>query len=291
MKRLPCTAALFSGLLLFAVWCVLPRSEHAIAAGQSKATFAVKAGDFEWRTLDDGFDVAEMPLRSGEAPAGRVLLARFDPAKFRFTLHNEPSGRFMADWIARLGAVMVINGSFFLADGTPATPTLSEGVLSGPKSYRARHGAFVTSPEFTGIRDLAKQDWSDAFKDARSGTVSFPLLIAADGRDAVQPSDKNADRSFVGQDASGRIILGTTEAHFTLPDFAAFLKAEALDLKLALNLDGGPYGCHAIAHKAYARSFCGMNAPPGQDGGAARSLSRLDATGLKLPIVLAIAPK
>ena len=68
-----------------------------------------------------------------------------------------------------------------------------------------------------------------------------------------------ANRSFVAQDETGRIVLGTTkDAFFSLDRLAAFLREAPLALKLALNLDGGPIACQAIALKDFKRDFCGQ---------------------------------
>jgi hypothetical protein len=260
--------------------------------GSALAQAPVRLGSdkVDWRALDEGFEVAEPAVKSNGRTIGRLLLARIDPTRYDFTLRNAPARQSMSEWLAETGAVMVINGGFFLQDGTPAAPMISEGVRYGPKSYTARHGAFVAGPDFVGIRDLRKSDWQDAFEETRNAAVSFPLLLAPDGGNAVQPSDKAADRSFVAQDASGRIVLGTSEAFFTLPELAALMTSEALELTAALNLDGGPYGCQAIALKDFARFYCGFNAVPGSDPANRPPLDPGDQ-GRRLPIVLAITPK
>jgi hypothetical protein len=226
---------------------------------QSQAP-AATAGAFAWHTLDRGFEVAELPAMAGETEVDRILLSRIDPAHFTFQVATRPSrDRDALDWMQQLGAVLVINGSYFAPDGTPATPLLSARVLSGPADYDAKHGAFVASGAFVGIRDLARQDWREALRGADHGMVSYPLLIDADGRSRSKGDARwLANRSFVGQDGEARIVVGTTkDAFFSLDRLAAFLRAAPLDLKLALNLDGGPIACQAIVLKDFRRDFCG----------------------------------
>ena len=142
-----------------------------------------KAGPFSWQRLDQGFEVGEMPVVAAGAEVDRILLARIDPAHYRFQVRNRPSGnRDSLDWMRELGAVLVINGSYFTRYGTPATPLIGDRVLSGPTEYEATHGAFVASATFVGIRDLAQLQWRQALRDADHGLVSYPLLIGADGR-------------------------------------------------------------------------------------------------------------
>lgn len=252
---------------------------------------AEEAGAFKWRPLDAGFEVGELPVRGDTGgETNRVLLARIDPAKYRFVLRNDPAGHSLGEWMSALGAVMVINGGFFMHDGTPDAPMVSDGARLGPMTYDARHGAFVVSGQQAGIRDLRKEDWRQAFAKADTALISFPLLIDADGGHSAQPSDKRAHRSFAAQDDAGRIVFGTTRgASFTLPGLAAYLKSAPLNLKLALNLDGGPFACQAISHKDYARSFCGTREPAGNGGETAPAE---DASAKRrLPIALGVVPR
>src|SRR5262249_24909801 len=117
-------------------------------------------GDFAWRSVAQGFEVADLPVIAGAAEVDRLLLARIDPARFRFAVYNSPAGdKNLDQWMAHLSAALVINGSYYSRDGRPDTPFLSAGTLMGPKDYDARAGAFVASPAFTGVRDLAQQSW------------------------------------------------------------------------------------------------------------------------------------
>ena len=192
-----------------------------------------------------------------------------------------------------LGAVLVINGSYFSRYGTPATPLLSARVLSGPADYDARHGAFVASASFVGIRDLAHQRWREAFHGADHGMVSYPLLIGADGQSRSKGNARwLANRSFVGQDGDGRIVLGTTkDAFFSLDRLAAFLRAAPLDLKLALNLDGGPIACQAIALKDFRRDFCGEWETATEQDELKLLKPLFGKRRWALPIVLAVVPR
>jgi hypothetical protein len=87
--------------------------------------------------------------------------------------------------------------------------------------------------------------------------VSYPLLIGTDGQTHVAASSRwLANRTFVGKDGQGRIIVGTTrEAFFPLAALAAFLKSSPLDLKLALNFDGGPISCQSVRLDGFERKF------------------------------------
>jgi hypothetical protein len=55
-------------------------------------------------------------------------------------------------------------------------------------------------------------------------------------------------------------------------------------LQLALNLDGGPYACQAIAYKGFTRDICGA----AEDGGVPSATAARDK---QLPIVMAVLPR
>lgn len=253
---------------------------------------AAEAGPVTWRQLAQGFDVAEMPVIAAGTAVDRILLARVDPARYRFEARNEAAGnKGLDDWMAGLGAVLVINGSYYSRRGAPDTPFLSAGVPLGPKDYDARHGAFVAGNTAAGIHDLAAESWQAAFAGAQDAMVSYPLLLAADGSSRVR-ADRRwlANRSFVGQDRAGRIVLGTTtDAFFSLDRLGPFLRDAPLDLATVLNLDGGPVACQGIALGDYRRRFCGQWETQ-TTGDTIRLLGWRFGTWA-LPIVLAVVPK
>jgi hypothetical protein len=252
------------------------------------------AGVLEWRQTAEGFEIAELPVIADGIEVDRIMLARIESARFRFQVRNAPAGnREPADWMEELGAVLVINGSYFSRYGTPDTPIMSAGVVSGPPNYDAKHGAFISSPSFAGLRDLAQTSWMDAFRNADNAMVSYPLLIAADGTSRAKSDSRwLANRSFVGQDFDGRIVFGTTvDAFFSLDRLAAFLKASPVRLKLALNLDGGPVACQAIRLKNYRRDLCGKWETAVHDGKLQLLTSLLGNRRWGLPIVLAVVQK
>jgi hypothetical protein len=265
----------------------LSRSVRLALAGPPVAT----GGNFEWRVVRSGFEVGALPVIAGGEEVDRIHLARIDPTKFRFEVHNAAAGdRNLNAWMARLGAALVINGSFYSRRGTPDTPVLSAGTLMGPKTYDAKAGAFVATADFVGIRDLAHQSWQAAFDDAHDAMVSYPLLVSESSERRVAISQWLANRSFVGQDAGGRIILGTTgEGFFSLDRLAEFLRQAPLDLKLALNLDGGPVACQGIWLDGFERRMCGKWEIQAK-GDDVKLLSWPYGTAA-MPIVMAVFPK
>jgi hypothetical protein len=278
-------------------WTTVAADDARLSAGMRLAlqdrSVDATPGAFTWQSVAPGFDVAELPVLADGAEVDRILLTRVDPARFRFIVRNAPAGnRTVDDWMRELGAALVINGSYFTRTGEPDTPVVSAGVRLGPRHYIANHGAFVASRGTARIRDLASEDWHVVLQRADDAMVSYPLLVTRDGTRRVKADPRwLANRSFVGEDTTGRIVLGTTrDAFFSLQRLADFLNAAPLDLALALNLDGGPVASQAVALNGFRRKTCGRFELSAQDD----RLSLLYDPAARcsdMPIALAVLPK
>jgi len=253
-----------------------------------------ETGPFTWRQIDHGFEITELPVVAAGVEVDTILLARIDPRYFRFIVRNAPTGnKELGDWMTELKAALVINGSYFTLQGTPETPIVSAGVRSGPEHYAAKHGAFVATDNAATIRDLINEDWRAALHGADDAMVSYPLLVAEDGSNRVTANPYwLANRSFVGEDKAGMIVVGTTkQAYFSLDRFSTFLRNAPLGLKAALNLDGGPVACQGIALNGYRRDFCGHWELTAQDGRLTLLRPAFREGRWAMPIVLAVLPK
>jgi len=278
-------------------WTTVTADDARMSAGMRLAlrdrSVSATPGAFAWQPIAPGFEVGELPVIADGAEVDRILLARVDPARFRFIVRTAPAGdRTLDDWMRELSAALVINGSYFTRTGEPDTPLVSAGVRLGPRQYIANHGAFVASTHSTRIRDLAAEDWHIALNGADDAMVSFPLLVAGDGTSRVHADWRwLANRSFVGQDDVGRIVLGTTvDAFFSLDRLAGFLRAAPLGLALALNLDGGPVASQGIALNGYRRKICGRFELAAHDDRFSLLYER--ATRCQdMPIALAVLPR
>ena len=243
-----------------------------------------------WRQVAAGLDVADLPVRVGGQHVDGLLLSRIDPARYRFRVLNRPTGdRDVGDWMSATGASLVVNGSYYSRAATADTPVISDGHRLGPASYRATHGAFVAAGTGARLLDLAGADWRQATEGADQAMVSYPMLLGADGRGRAADADERwlANRSFLGQDGAGRIIVATTrDAYFSLRSLAAFLPRAGLDLRLALNLDGGPVACQKVSAGAYVRDFCGEYELAVHDGKLQSLFPLVDFRRSALPMAL-----
>jgi hypothetical protein len=253
-----------------------------------------KATSPEWVRRVDGFETAEIDAVLNGIKVDHFHLIRADPAKVRFTVRNAPGGPMTADrWLDELHALAVVNGSFYKLDNTPETPVRSEGRNVGPAGWATRHGAFVAKDGFATILDLAGKSVDASISPFPNAMVSYPLLVDASGKVRAQGKPTwLANRTFVAVDSKGRILIGTTETgFFALTRLGKFLKAAPLDVKLALNLDGGPVACQAVRAGGYEKIFYGLWELNDSSGEETVYWGEGDRQKWQLPVVLAVLPQ
>lgn len=270
------------------------RLSHAMRAAWQTPVPAVHPGVYTWRSLAPGYDIAELPVLTAHEEIDRIYLVRIDPARYTFSVHVRPDHPYNIDgWEKALPkAALIVNGSFFAAGNGPDTPILSEGHALGPTAYDARAGTFVANDAGTTVVDLRDgSGWPAAFAGAHDAMVAYPLLIGGDGQSHVNRQSRwLANRTFVAQDTAGRIVIGSTgEAFFSLDREADFLRTALPDLKVALNLDGGPVACQSVraggVHRLHIARWEAQ-----EDKGMAKMLN-LPIGESEMPIVLVATPK
>lgn len=268
------------------------RLSHAMRRAWETPPPAVRPGAFAWQALSPGLEIAELPVMAGKEEIDSIYLVRLDPAHYDFQVLNK-SGRNISQWEQALpDAAVIVNGSFFGPNYEPDTPFISNGSALGPPSYDAKAGAFVAGASRTDVVDLtAGSGWQTAFNGTDNAMVAYPLLIGEDGKSHVQRNSRwLSNRTFVGRDSSGRIIIGSTrEAFFSLTRLADFLIAAPLNLQVALNLDGGPVACQSVRAGGIHRKHIARWEAQEEDNVA--SLIHMPFGEGEMPIVLAAMPK
>ncbi len=263
----------------------------------------VIAGNLTWQTRAPGFETAELDVIASGKVVDRILLNRINPAYYAFSALNAPAGNStLADWEDALPqAQLIVNGSYFDRYGNPSTPFISQGKFIGISPYSAKAGAVVSKNGGLSVVDLSNgQAWQDAFKGAQNAMVSYPLLIGEDGENHVRnPSRWLANRTFIAEDHAGNILIGTTEdAFFSIYRLAEFLRSaplnSELDIKVALNLDGGPVACQSVRAGNFHRHFIAKwELQADQNGENIKLLSWPlgDYGSWAMAVVLAVTPK
>jgi hypothetical protein len=253
-----------------------------------------QASKVTWTERLPGFETSELEATLDGLVVDRLQLVRVDPKRFRFTVHNEPAQPLtVTEWQRALGAVAVVNGSYYLMDNTPETPLRTFGKRLGPAAYSSRHGAFVADARGAGVVDLAGKRVDDVIAAFPHAMVSYPLLLDESGVVRAQGNPTwLANRTFVGVDSDGKVLLGTTETgFFALRRFGQFLKRSPLRLRIALNLDGGPVACQAVNAGGFTRTLYGQWEANDSSGAVRVFWGYGDEQHWALPVVLAVLPR
>jgi uncharacterized protein YigE (DUF2233 family) len=241
-----------------------------VAAGASASRAAVWTlrKDSGWQRLEEGLDLREWTMAySRRHDDGNVTLelpltaVRVETRRFRLRSVANPArqARTLAELAAGEKLPAVTNGGYFDGKGQPDTLLISGGeklapaseklpwcgVLAVDQKGRARIGTLEdVAPPYTGI-DFAVQN--------------SPLL-ASGGRSVWPPPKKKppgADqrrfrRTAAALDAAGRLVLLVCNAPVGLSEFAELLggpeREAGLEVRFALNLDGGPSSGLAVDH-------------------------------------------
>jgi hypothetical protein len=155
-------------------------------------------------------------------------------------------------------------------------------VCGGERVSRRLHpdfkAALVASPIDGGptarVLDLDRDPLDPRAPGWREVAQSF-MLFDHGGKPRIRKSDLVANRTVVGQDGKGRILVITSEGGYTLWDFARLLQEAPLHLSHAMAMDGG-----------YEAELC-VSVPPfhyasfGQWKGAGDAS---DAPGARIPL-------
>ena len=253
-----------------------------------------KASKVVWTERLPGFETGELEATLDELVVDRIQLVRVDPKRFRFAVHNAPAEPLTVDeWQRALGAVAVVNGSYYLMDNTPETPLRSSGRRLGPLAYASRHGAFVADSKGARVLDLAGKRVDEAIGAYPEAMVSYPLLLDEQGVVRAQGNPAwLANRTFVAVDQDGKVLLGTTETgFFALRRLGQFLKQGPLRLRIALNLDGGPVACQAVNAGGFTRTLYGQWEANDSSGAERVFWGFGEEQHWALPVVLAVMPR
>lgn len=254
-----------TGLLLLLVIAALTGCTAAIqesdapGAGSSAGSWSVLAPGLERRDLVHA------------DRAWRMALVRANPAQVQFRMHYRRGDPLtLRGWGAALPeAHAIVNGGFFDELDRALGLVVSDGVAFG-NSYVGFGGMLQVDASGVRVRSLVAEPYQgEALQQALQ---AFPMLI--DQGQLIVPEQGGFDtasrRTWIGQDRSGRILVGVVPAFITFADLQSWIAASDLDVWAAFALDGGRSSGMIIR----------------RSGGAEEVIAAFDA----LPSVLAVYP-
>lgn len=206
------------------------------------------AGGPRWRTLRPGVEFTtfrgDVWCKSGP---GEVIAIRLDPARVRLRVRHfslMPEGRPLniVEWQRRTGALAVFNAGQFYEDYSYMGLLVCDGRVVSRTLHPGYKAALVAAPDSGAstarVLDLTREPLDPEHPGWREVAQSF-MLFDRTGAVRIRKSDRIANRTVVGEDRRGRLLVITSEGGYTLSDFAELLKATPLELSHAMCMDGG----------------------------------------------------
>ncbi|HTR97867.1 MAG TPA: phosphodiester glycosidase family protein [Candidatus Acidoferrales bacterium] len=196
-----------------------------------------------WRELRPGVEFATV---SGEPwcrlGSASVAVVRVDPKRARLRVHSfarlhasEPPG--IVEWQRRTGALAVFNAGQFYPDWSYMGLLVAGGDTISTKPHPGFRAALVAADARAHVLDLSSPGAGD--ERAWSDVAQSFMLFDRSGGVRVRRSERIANRTAVGEDRRGWIVVCVSEGAYTLADFATLLQRAPLGLSHAMSMDGG----------------------------------------------------
>jgi uncharacterized protein YigE (DUF2233 family) len=176
-----------------------------------------------------------------------VAVLRVDPERARLRAHHytrETGGEplTIVEWQKRSGALAVFNAGQYYPDHSYMGLFVSGGDVVSKRLHAGFRAALVAGPRgddaAARVLDLDADALDPSAPEWEEVAQSF-MLFDREGHTRVRKSDRVANRTVVGEDAHGRILVLTSEGGYTLWEFAQLLRERPLGLTHAMVMDGG----------------------------------------------------
>lgn len=202
--------------------------------------------DTGWEQLQPGLERRLIRLFEGDKQVEQLYLLRLAPAHFTFDLvYESKQPKSLAAWQVETGALIVVNGGYYLEENETFIPTgltIVDGQPIG-RSYGDFAGMVAITAAGLDLRWLRQQPYRPE-EPLQAALQSFPLLIKPGGELGFPEEfedGRRARRTVIAQDQAGQLLLiVASQGFFTLHQLSLYLFNSDLKLDIALNLDGGP---------------------------------------------------
>ncbi len=201
-----------------------------------------------WRQLSPGLEFAifrgEPYCRRGSAA---IAALRLDPERIRLRVRHysqvdaaEPPD--VVQWQRQTRAVAVFNAGQFYPDWRYMGLLASGGRWLSRQAHIGYHAALVADRRGPGegghVLDLAAISIAPESLAWNEVAQSY-MLFDSTGSLRVRRSERIANRTVVGEDRHGRLVVLVSEGAYTLADLAFVLQKSPLHLRHAMSMDGG----------------------------------------------------
>jgi hypothetical protein len=205
----------------------------------------VPTPDTGWSLLRPGLERRVIRIDNDQNQHSESLyIWRLDQNYFRLDVAYNERPKSLDAWQKETQAAIVLNGGYFSVEKEKYLPdglTIVNGKATG-HSFEGFGGMLAIKPSGAELRWLVEKPYNP-YEALHAALQSFPILVQPDGRlgfPAEKDNHARARRTVIAQDKEGRILfIVAPEGYFTLHQLSVYLTGSDLNLKIALNLDGG----------------------------------------------------
>jgi exopolysaccharide biosynthesis protein len=222
--------------------------------------------DNNWNTIADGVQWRIINFRDSTGSVVSMIVVRTDPARVNYKVHyTRGVVRNLRQWQTELRTPLaIVNASFFDPQNRPIGLIASNNVVIGTNIARNDAGMFQVVNGVPRIRSMWLQPYqnTETFQEA---VQAFPILMAEGQVAPINPDLQavSARRTVLAQDRYGRIyIIATQYTNVKLADLALWLSVSGLELRYAVNMDGGQSTNLYLATGGQTQYTTGMNSVP-----------------------------
>jgi uncharacterized protein YigE (DUF2233 family) len=250
-------------------------------------TMVRRASRPRWTPLREGVEFAMLRgdpfCRRGSS---EIAVLRIDPARVRvrvlhYTRQPEHAPLSIVEWQRRSGALAVFNAGQFYPDLSYMGVLISDGEKVSARLHPGFKAALVAAPSdgrrAARVIDLDREPLDLNVPAWREVAQSF-MLFDRDGHARIRKTDQVANRTVVGEDEAGRLVIVTSEGGYTLWDFSHLLRTPTLGLTHAMAMDGG-----------YEAEMCVSSGPFHYASFGHWTGENADAPGARVPLPAVIA--
>jgi len=254
------------------------------------------ADSLQWDEIQSGLHMAVIKDPVYCRVGSKITtVVKIDPERFRFEAFQYSAESLngpltIEDWSRKTGAPVVFNAGQYYENLKHMGLLIKNGVNLGTPLISRWKALFVENSAETGSGQVSLLDLEFENADASGRTYSFAvqslMLFDRTGAKRVRQSDWVANRTILATDWKGMVYVFCTQGGYTLWEAADFIKKLGLQLKHAMNLDGGYQSQLTINTPYFTYTSYGRWVIQGNKTGLS-----MPGVKLKLPAIIAVFPR
>lgn len=219
-----------------------------------------------WHKITNGMELKEeIYKKESDNTEEKITIIKINPDMFDFKIMQDTENpKDINQWQKENKALFVCNAGYFQENYKTAGLLVIDGKAFGPKKSSAYDGMLLIKNGYPQLRYLPVSGYDYDKEKIDFGVQSFPVLIKPVGLDNLTEDDEQISRrTVIAQDEKNNFyFIFTHNFNISLYQLMKYLQNSNLNLKIALNLDGGSSTGLEINYNDFAYSIESVNSVP-----------------------------